>query len=184
MYKLSEQNNPNNEKSSVELSLRPLAEASKKKSNIESKEAFIAEASNLLRQIKSAYKHDDTIQNIIQAKMSRQKKLPLEIIKNNVKLELRDCKIHEDLLYVNNRLYIPDDPELRTKIIRDIHDSPPGGHAGRSSTYNQLSRHYYWSRMTDSITRYVKNCHTYKRSKIYREDKQELLKPLFIPDRY
>lgn len=140
--------------------------------------------SELLRQIRDAYEHDDTAQNIMQAKVSGQRKLPLDMIKNNVKLELGDCRIRNDLLYVNDRLYVPDVPELRTKVLRDIHDTPPGGHAGRASTYDRLSRLYYWPRMTDSVSRYVKSCHTCKRSKTYREGKQGLLKPLPIPDRY
>ena len=38
--------------------------------------------------------------------------------------------------------------------------------------------------MTDSISRYVKSYHIYKRAKSYREGKQGLLKPLPISERY
>ena len=38
--------------------------------------------------------------------------------------------------------------------------------------------------MIDTIAKYVKNCHHCKRTKHYREDKQELLKLLFISKRY
>ena len=184
LYELSEQDYPGDEESSVESSSGPLAEAFREESSVESTEASAAEASDLLRRIRDASGNDDTIQDIILAKASGHRKLPLEIIKNKVKLELGDCTIHEDLVYVNDRLYVPDDPELRTEIIRMVHDLPPGGHAGRASTYDRLSRHYYWPRMTDSVARYVKSCHTCKRSKTYREGKQGLLKPLPIPDHY
>ncbi len=88
------------------------------------------------------------------------------------------------MLYIRIRLYVLDNPELKTKIIRYIHESLLGGHAGRSLTYNRLSSYYYWPRITDSVVRYVKSCHKYKRSKLYKQGKYGLLKLLPIPDRY
>ena len=75
------------------------------------------------------------------------------------------------MLYVGPRLYIPDDPELKTKIIKFIYESLPGGYTGRSLTYNRVSFYYYWLRMTDTVARYIKSCHAYKRSKSYKEGK-------------
>ena len=115
----------------------------RKKSNIESKEVFTVEVSNLLRQIKKIYEHDNIIQNIIQIKVSGERKLSLDIIKNNFKIELKDCKMHENLLYINDKLYISDDMKLRTKIIRDIHDFPSKNHVDKLFTYNRLFRYYY-----------------------------------------
>ena len=98
-----------------------------------------------------------------------------------LKLELGECGVHEGLLYVSDRVFVPDEPELRTDVIREIHDTPPGGHAGRSSTYERLNTHYLWPRMTDSVARYVKSCYVCKRAKAYRDGKQGLLKPVPIP---
>ena len=184
MYELSEQNNLDDEKSNIKSSSRSLTKAFKKELNVKSKKTSAIETSNLLHQIKNAYEHDDVIQDIIQIKVSNQKKLPLNIIKNNVKLELKNCKIHKNLLYVNDKFYISNDLNLRIIIIKNIHNTPLDKHANKSFIYDKLSRYYYWSRMINSITRYVKNYHIYKRSKTYREDKQGLLKPLFISDRY
>lgn len=85
---------------------------------------------------------------------------------------------------MRKRLYVPDDAVLKTRIVKFIHDSPPGGHAGRATTYDRVSTHYYWPRMTSTIAKFVQNCHVCKRSKSYREGKQGLLKPLPVPDRY
>ena len=38
--------------------------------------------------------------------------------------------------------------------------------------------------MTDTVQRYIRNCHACKRTKAYREGKAGLLKPLPITDRY
>ena len=115
----------------------------KKELNVESTKVFIIKILNLLRQIKSVYKHNDIIQDIIQTKVLNQRKLFFEIIKNNVKLELKDCRIHKDLLYVNDKLYIFNDSKLRIKIIRDIYDISFGEHADKSFIYDRLFRHYY-----------------------------------------
>ena len=142
---------------------------------------------DIMQRVRAAYENDDIVQRIIQAKQAGERKIPFDITqKEHIKLELGECTIHEDLLYVGERLYVPqtEDQTLRTEVLKEIHESPPGGHAGRTSTYDRLSRYYYWPRMTDSVSRYVKSCHVCKRSKSYREGKQGLLKPLPIPERY
>ena len=144
----------------------------------------VTDGTDIYARVQEAYKKDDDIQRIMAAKVAGQQRIPHDLIKNGMRLELGDCKIHDDMLYVGSRLYVPDDITLKTQIIRNAHDSPPGGHAGRSSTYDRVSSHYYWPKMTDTVSRYVKSCHACKRSKSYKEGKQGLLKPLPIPDRY
>ena len=185
IYDLSEQDHPGDEESMEESSPGVLGETSREESTEESTEVPTAETPELIHQIREACKDDELIQGIIQAKLSNERRVPAELAKrHNVRLELGECQVHHDLLYVNNRLFVPDVPELRTRILREIHDTLPGGHAGRSSTYERVSTHYFWPRMTDSVARYVKSCFTCKRSKAYREGKQGLLKPLPIPERY
>ena len=65
MYELNEQNNFDNEKLNVKSLSRFLIKTFEKKSNVELTKTFVIEISDLLRQIKSVYKHDDIIQNII-----------------------------------------------------------------------------------------------------------------------
>ena len=143
MYELNEQDSLNNKKSNIKSLLKSLIEVFRKKLNVELKKAFAVEISNLLRQIKKVYKYDDIIQNIIQIKILGERKLSLNIIKNNVKIELEDCKMHKDLLYINDKLYVFNDMKLRTKIIRDIHDFSLKDHVDKSFIYNRLFRHYY-----------------------------------------
>ena len=51
--------------------------------------------------------------------------------------------LYNELLYVNNRLYILDILELRIKIIRDIYNSLLEDYINRLLIYNRLSRYYY-----------------------------------------
>ena len=140
--------------------------------------------SDLIQQVMDAHQEDDFVQRVIAAKAAGEHRISRDLIKEGLRVELGDCEVKDNILYVGSRLYVPNKAELRTQVIKHIHETLPGGHAGRSSTYDRVSSIYYWPRMTDSISRYVKSCHACKRSKAYKEGKQGLLKPLPIPDRY
>ena len=67
-------------------------------------------------------------------------------------------------------------------MIQLIHDSPLSRHPGRESTRELLAREYTWPGMTQDVRRFVHNCNTCGKSKIWREQKHGLLKPLSIPE--
>ena len=68
-------------------------------------------------------------------------------------------------------------------MIQSIPDSPLSGHPGYESTRELLAREYTWPGMTQDVHRFVRNCNTCGKSKIWREQKHGLLKPLPIPER-
>ena len=68
-------------------------------------------------------------------------------------------------------------------MIQSIHDSSLSGHPGHESTRELLAREYTWSGMIQDVRRFVRNCNTCGKSKIWREQKHGLLKPLPIPKR-
>ena len=48
--------------------------------------------------------------------------------------------VQDGLVYsVTGLLYIPNDSELRTTLMREVHDAPTGGHLGREKTYARLT---------------------------------------------
>jgi hypothetical protein len=96
---------------------------------------------------------------------------------------LSECEARGKRLYYCDRLVVPDNDELKIKILRAAHDSPSGGHPGRGKTLEIVQREYYWPRMFDTIRRYVGCCHTCRRSKASREKYHGLLKPLPVPQR-
>ena len=79
------------------------------------------------------------------------------------------------------RLCIPFGP-LRKKVMSLSHDTTSAGHPGRDRTYFQLSRRYYWPKMSQHVTRYVKACRTCQRVKGDRP-RENLLRPLKVPTR-
>lgn len=143
-----------------------------------------AHPEDLIDRIRQAYPDDEVLQRIMEAKRTGLRRIPVDLTREGVRLELGDCEISDELFWVKDRLYVPDDEPLQAALIKHIHESPPGGHAGRAVTYDRISTHYYWPRMTSTVAQYVKACHPCKRTKAYREGKHGLLKPLPIPERY
>ena len=50
------------------------------------------------------------------------------------KISWQDCKVDDGRLYVNGLLYIPDNEELRTDIIKQYHNRPAAGRPGTART--------------------------------------------------
>jgi hypothetical protein len=87
------------------------------------------------------------------------------------------------LYYGTDRLYIPNDPALRTKILRECHDTPTGGHLGKDKTTEQIKRRFYWPGMDQEIQRYIRTCDPCQRNKPSQQARIGPLQPLPIPDR-
>ncbi|KAG0157774.1 hypothetical protein PDIDSM_4959 [Penicillium digitatum] len=98
-----------------------------------------------------AYNQDKVVQSILEALDKNASRHP--------EITLADCERRGNYLY-RNRLYVPDNDELKAEILRLCHDKPTVGHPGRSKTYELLSREYYWPRVYQYVSDWTKNCHT------------------------
>ena len=140
---------------------------------------------DLLLQLRKAYDNDDVLQRIIQAKKRKDRRIPIQLIREHrIRLDLSDCMLKEGLLYVDGRIYVPKDDKLIAQIIKDNHDNPVAGHGGKASTFERIARYWYWPGMTNTVTKFVNACHICQATKPSREGRHGLLKPLPIPDRY
>ena len=94
-------------------------------------------------------------------------------------------RIESDLLYLREeeRMCIPDIPEIKTILLQEAHDSALAGHPGLDKTYTRLSKIAYWPNMRKHVEKYVKSCHTCRVSKIQTTKPSGLLQPLPVPDR-
>ena len=52
------------------------------------------------------------------------------------------------------RLYVPT-MELRTKVLKECHDTPIAGHLGRDKTLEAVSRLLYWPNLRTDVLEYV-----------------------------
>lgn len=104
-------------------------------------------------------------------------------VKHSKKISLAECS--EDgngrLLY-RGALYVPEESDLRLRLLREHHDKPSAGHPGRAKTLELLSREYYWPQMRKYVDQYVRNCEICTRSKTSRNAPYGVLRPMPIPD--
>src|SRR5579871_816993 len=89
-------------------------------------------------------------------------------LRKELRFAMSECKIIENRIFFRDRLFIPDDKELKLQIMARTHSSAPAGHPGRNKTANLLARSYFWPGLTKDVIQYVRNCHLCKRSKVSR----------------
>ena len=61
-------------------------------------------------------------------------------------------------IYINDRLYVPQDKEQQEQTIATCHDGPLEGHPGIKKTQELVKRQFWWLQMNKDIAEYVKGC--------------------------
>jgi RNase H-like domain found in reverse transcriptase/Reverse transcriptase (RNA-dependent DNA polymerase)/Integrase zinc binding domain/Retroviral aspartyl protease len=80
-------------------------------------------------------------------------------------------------------LYIPAGNDLRTILLREVHDAPTGGHLGREKTYSRLTAEVYWKGIHNDVRDYVTSCVSCARNKAMNRSTAGMMQPLPIPAR-
>lgn len=141
--------------------------------------------SELISDLREIAINDDAYQRIAEAIRKSESRLPRDLItKQGFRIQLGSCELRDNLVLVNNRLLVPNDTDLRCRILKAYHESSVGGHAGRTTTYSRVHAQFYWPNMSSDVATYCRACVHCKRCKHYREGKHGLLRPLPVPDQY
>jgi hypothetical protein len=101
--------------------------------------------------------------------------------RSDKEVSLAHCEVVDKLLVYNDKVWVP--KRLRTEVIRLVHDGIETAHPGLAKTMFHVKKSYYWPAMWLSVSRYIRNCHTCKRSKASRNKKTGHLNSLPVPDR-
>jgi hypothetical protein len=80
-------------------------------------------------------------------------------------------------------LYIPQDDDVRTTLMREVHDAPTGGHLGREKTFARLTAEVYWRGVYHDVRDYVRSCVSCSQNKASQRTASDFLHPLPIPAR-
>jgi hypothetical protein len=75
----------------------------------------------------------------------------------------------DGLLMFHGKIYVPNDRDLRHRIIEQHHNTRIAGHAGRFKTLELVSRNYWWPQMSHYIGIYVKHCDLCNQTKVQRQ---------------
>ena len=64
-----------------------------------------------------------------------------------------------------DRLVLPKQGGFRELVLRELHDSPIGGHFGAQKTLELVQQRVWWPHMAKCITQYVQQCPVCQRTK-------------------
>jgi hypothetical protein len=92
-------------------------------------------------------------------------------------------KCIDGVWYHNKRVCVPNDDELRRRILVEAHDTPYSGHQGWHRTLDVVARQWWWPRMVATVRRFVRACHSCQVNKPSQTAPAGLLQPLPVPER-
>ncbi|GKC91091.1 ty3-gypsy retrotransposon protein [Tanacetum coccineum] len=95
---------------------------------------------------------------------------------------LPDHHIHDGLVYIRDRLFIPDIPSLRLKLLNEFHSTTIGGHSGITATIKRISGSFSWPHLRKDVTRFIHECTICQQTKYSRQKPYGLLQALPIPN--
>lgn len=80
-----------------------------------------------------------------------------------------------------DRIYVP--KAMRNMILKNVHDSPTGGHWGIMRTLDLLYRTFVWQNARADVLIYIKQCRSCQSIKVNHRPPQGKMTSLAIPDR-
>ena len=89
----------------------------------------------------------------------------------------------EGVLLREDRIYVPDDRDIRLRLMAEHHDEPTAGHPGRDRTLELLGQNYHLPKAIKYEETYVAMCNVCARAKAPHHKLFDLLQLLPIPDR-
>lgn len=78
-------------------------------------------------------------------------------------------------LWFEQRIYVPNDPEIRKLILQEAHDSPYSIHPGNTKMYLESKESFWWIGMKKDIAEYVAVCDVCQRVKAEHQKPAGLL---------
>ena len=62
------------------------------------------------------------------------------------------------MLTKSPRVFVPDNTNLKQRLLHSYHNSLLSSHRGRDATYSAISRDFYWRNLAKDVRRWVNRC--------------------------
>eukprot|EP00253_Pinus_taeda_P003664 PITA_03664 len=86
------------------------------------------------------------------------------------------------ILYYRKRIYIPNQDEVKKKVLGEYHKSPYAGHPGYQKLITSIRKECYWLGMKRDITDYLARCIECQQVKTEHQHPAGILQPLPVPE--
>ena len=85
------------------------------------------------------------------------------------------------VVYMEERIYVPNNKKIKKKILKENHDLVDVGHLGQHRMLKLLKRTYWWPELKENVKRYVQGCFKCQQNKAQYQRKAGELHQLEIP---
>lgn len=73
--------------------------------------------------------------------------------------------LHNGIIRFKGKIMVGTTGNLRTQLLNSLHESSVGGHYGERAAYQRMKLIFYWPRMKQEITDYIKKCSICQKNK-------------------
>ena len=85
------------------------------------------------------------------------------------------------MVYIDGRIYIPNNKKIKEEILKENHDSVDVGHLEQHRMLELLKRTYWWLELKEDVKKYIQGYFKCQQNKVQHQRKARELHPLEIP---
>jgi len=86
-------------------------------------------------------------------------------------------------VYIEGKIYVPNNKKIKEEILKENHDSVDVGYPEQHKMLELFKRNYWWPGLKEDIKRYVQGCIKCQQNKVQHQKKVGELHPLEIPQK-
>jgi len=86
----------------------------------------------------------------------------------------------DEVVYMEGRVYVPNNRKIKEEILKENHDLADVGHLGQYKILELIKRTYWWPGLKEDIKKYVQGCFKCQQNKVQHQSKAGELHPLEI----
>jgi len=64
----------------------------------------------------------------------------------------------DGVVYIEGRIYVPNNKKIREEILKENHNSVDVGHPGQQRMFDLIKRNYWWPELKENVKKYVQGC--------------------------
>ena len=88
----------------------------------------------------------------------------------------------DNVVYMEGRIYVPNNKDLKEEILREHHDPADVGYPGQYKMQELIKSTYWWPELKEDVKKYVQGCTKCQQNKVQHQRKARELHPLEIPE--